>query len=265
MMRLVTLLALAIAAHAAPPSGTCSAPMQGIDIDPHTPGMGSIAAGTIDECCATCTSPEWWGKGCRFYTLSKGRCWFKQANSTVVKSPGVIAGHATAVAPPPPPPPAWPKKGSIGDWTKIGPWGIGDDVDAKGEAGTLADAVPPAGNPKLIYTGGRNNGASSGVLKSVDGGDHWTLASNGIFDTRIVSLGIVDHDKGNHVYCGVPGAIYETTDGAATWRLVNESHKLGTCYTFKNGTINGEPYILASCDAGIGNIPVKGGSNQQHV
>ena len=25
----------------------------------------------------------------------------------------------------------------------------------------------------------------------------------GIFDTRIVSLGIVDTDKGDHVYCGV--------------------------------------------------------------
>ena len=39
-----------------------------------------------------------------------------------------------------------------------------------GEAGTLADAVSPAANPSLIYAGGQNNGASSGVLKSTDMG-----------------------------------------------------------------------------------------------
>eukprot|EP01052_Picozoa_sp_SAG31_P049143 SAG31_NODE_10621_length_1116_cov_1.349066_2_plen_208_part_00 len=135
----------------------------------------------------------------------------------------------------------------------------------------------------MIYTGGRNNGASSGLLKSVDGGDHWVIKSNGIFDTRIVSLGIVDNDKGDHVYAGVPGIVYETTDGAETWKVATT--ELGTCYTFKNGTINGEPYILASCDKvyiyktsqniskhlenisknisklsqGIANIPAKGG------
>lgn len=38
----------------------------------------------------------------------------------------------------------WPPQGKTGDWKKIGPWGIGDDVAASGEAGTLADAVSPA-------------------------------------------------------------------------------------------------------------------------
>lgn len=230
-----------------------------MDIDPHTPGMGSIAASTIDACCATCSSPGWWSKGCRFYTLSKGRCWFKQTNYSVVPSPGKISGQAIKQAPAPPPPPPWPKHGPVGDWTKVGPWGIGDDFQGKGEAGTLADAVSPAGNPKVIYTGGRNNGASSGLLKSIDGGDHWVMKSNGIFDTRIVALGIVDMDKGDHVYVSVPGKVYETTDAGESWNISVGSEKLGTCYTFKNGTINGEPHILASCDTGIGNIPSSGG------
>ena len=87
----------------------------------------------------------------------------------MVKSPGKISGHATAqiVPPAPPPLPSWPKKGTTGDWKKVGPWGIGDDIEGKGEAGTLADAVSPAGNPKVIYTGGRNNGASSGLETSL--------------------------------------------------------------------------------------------------
>ena len=164
--------------------GYCQTPMTDVDIDPHTPGMGSVAASSIDSCCSVCSSPEWWSKGCRFYTLSKGRCWFKQTNYSVVKSPGKISGQALAQAPAPPPPPPWPKRGPVGDWTKVGPWGIGDDIEGKGEAGTLADAVSPAGNPKVIYAGGRNNGASSGVLKTVDGGDHWVMKSNGIFDVR---------------------------------------------------------------------------------
>ena len=63
---------------------------------------------------------------------------------------------------------------------------------ASGEAGTLADAVSPASNPNLIYAGGQNNGASSGVLKSVDGGRHWTVASNGMFGTRVEGLHIID-------------------------------------------------------------------------
>lgn len=119
------------------------------------------------------------------------------------------------------------------------------------------DVLPSPSN-NLIYSGGQNNGASSGVLKSVDMGKHWVVKSNGLFDTRIKSLGIVD-ELGDHVYVGVPGRIYETLDGAESWTVVNESAKFGTCYSFKNGTINNEPYIFASCDAGIANIPVKGG------
>ena len=111
--------------------------------------------------------------------------------------------------------------------------------------------------------GGRNNGASSGVLKSTDGGSHWKIASTGIFDTRIVSLGIVDKN-GDHVFAGTPGKIYETTDGAANWKLLNFTGgeigtNPGTCYTFKNGTIGGEAHIIASCDCGIASIPTAGG------
>jgi len=229
-----------------------------VDINPHTPGLGNVPGVNIGQCCEACSSAYWWAKGCRFYTLSKGECWLKANNATVVPSPGKVSGQATAAAPPPPPPPPPPPRGNSGPWIKVGPWGIGDDVNASGEAGTLADAVSPAGNPNVIYTGGQNNGASSGVLKSTDMGKHWVVASNGIFDTRIKSLGVVD-DAGDHVFVGVPGAIYETTDGAASWHLVNASTYFGTCYTFKNGSIGGKPYIFASCDVGIANVPVGGG------
>ena len=86
-------------------------------------------------------------------------------------------------------------------------------------------------------------------------------------------------DQGLHVYASTPGKVYETTDGAESWTLLNTTVPLGTCYTFKvraravsvlrnptrtyharllistfltllysqNGTIGGEKYTLASC------------------
>ena len=46
----------------------------------------------------------------------------------------------------------------------------------------------------LIYAGGHNNGASSGIIKSVDGGAHWTRNSNGMWDTRIYGVWIHPSD-----------------------------------------------------------------------
>lgn len=142
-------------------------------------------------------------------------------------------------------------------WARVGPLNIGDDVHNRGEAGTLADAVSPASNPLLMFAGGTNNGASSGVLKTVNGGMHWTLASNGIWDTAIDALHIAD-DKGDHLYCAVPGAIYESRDAAVSWTLVANSSRFGKCNSFSNGKIHGEPYVLAGCEAGVANVPARG-------
>ena len=59
--------------------------------------------------------------------------------------------------------------------------------------------------------------------------------------------------------CAVRGALYESKDGARSWRLVVGSKRFGTCYSFKNGTINGQPHALASCDRGVANVPAAGG------
>jgi hypothetical protein len=57
-----------------------------------------------------------------------------------------------------------------------------------GESGTLATAASLAAVPDLIYAGGQNNGASSGVLKTIDGGIHWTRQSKGLWDTRVLAV-----------------------------------------------------------------------------
>lgn len=43
--------------------------------------------------------------------------------------------------------------------------------------------------------------------------------SNGLWDTVIGSLYIVD-EAGSHVLAGTPTGIYETVDGASSWRLM---------------------------------------------
>ena len=72
------------------------------------------------------------------------------------------------------------------DWDRVGPWNLFDGTDptkssGMGESGTLASAASPKANPDLIYAGGSNNGVSSGVLKTIDGGVHWTRESKGIW------------------------------------------------------------------------------------
>ena len=62
-----------------------------VDINPHTAGLGSVAASSIRECCAVCRSSHWWKAGCRFSTLSRGRCWLKADNRTVARSPGKMS------------------------------------------------------------------------------------------------------------------------------------------------------------------------------
>ena len=52
----------------------------------------------------------------------------------------------------------------------------------------MACAASPAGNPNVIYAGGPNNGVSSGVIKTIDGGKHWTRTSKGLWDTRILGV-----------------------------------------------------------------------------
>ena len=53
---------------------------------------------------------------------------------------------------------------------------------------------------------------------------HWTRSSKGIWDTRIFGVFIHPSDpRGSHVLVGTATGIYESKDGAATWRFLNET------------------------------------------
>lgn len=126
----------------------------------------------------------------------------------------------------------------------------------RGEAGTIAAAVSPISNPNLMYMGGENNAASSGVLKSTDYGMHWTKMSNGLTSTSISSLFIVD-DAGDHLFVGTSGGLFETMDGAETWAPVPATRSWGSVGGgFRNGTINGKPYLFIGFSGGMATVPI---------
>jgi hypothetical protein len=96
-------------------------------------------------------------------------------------------------------------------------------------------------NPNVIYagTGEANFGPSKvvifrdnvyygeGILKSGDGGAHWTLEGNSLFHRRTISRIIVDPANSNIVYAAVGAVatnglagntgIWKSTDGGASW------------------------------------------------
>ena len=142
-------------------------------------------------------------------------------------------------------------------WEHVGPRNIFNDAGGHGEAGTLADAASPAANPKLIYTGGSNNGASSGILKTTDGGLHWARKSKGLMDTRISAVLVTPDDPaGGHVFAGTTTGIYESVDFAESWQFIPGSAALGRIRTLRVGRIDGTTHVIAAGAPGIGAAPL---------
>jgi hypothetical protein len=150
-------------------------------------------------------------------------------------------------------------------WEFLGPRNIFDDQSNHGQAGTLATAASPAEDPTIIYTGGQNNGASSGVLKSVDMGATWVQASDGLYDTRVQGLFVYPsapgaEAAGQHVLCGTPTGVWESVDGARSWKLIEQTKAFGQCHSFRRAAIGGKSYVFAATTQGVANVPLDGGT-----
>ena len=156
-------------------------------------------------------------------------------------------------------------------WEHVGPWniygGTNPTVSAgMGESGTLATAASLATVPDLIYAGGQNNGASSGVLKTIDGGIHWTRQSKGLWDTRVLAVWLhPDDPKGGHVFAGTHTGIYESKDFAESWQLANETATWGAVQWFKQAVIASKDYIVANADANLLTRPLVSNGPWQKV
>jgi hypothetical protein len=77
-----------------------------------------------------------------------------------------------------------------------------------------------ASNSKLYVGNEAPIGTPQRVIKSIDGGGTWTMASNGLPPVPISKLLVSTRDaSGNTVYAGTWLGVYETTDGGASWHL----------------------------------------------
>ncbi len=85
--------------------------------------------------------------------------------------------------------------------------------------GVSAIAVDPV-NPATIYIGTGDRDASDapgvGVMKSIDNGQTWTAANNGMGNVIISKL-LIDPNSPATIYAASTSGIYKSVDGAATW------------------------------------------------
>ena len=79
--------------------------------------------------------------------------------------------------------------------------------------------------------------------------------NTGLFDTRIHGLHIID-PQGEHVVVGTPSGVFESLNGGGSWTHVEPTARWGVANSFRNGTINGKPYLFVGSSAGLGNVPL---------
>jgi hypothetical protein len=77
-----------------------------------------------------------------------------------------------------------------------------------------------ASNSKLYVGNEAPIGTAVRVIKSLDGGATWSVASTGLPPVPMTKLVVSPRDpSGNTVYAGTWLGVYETTDGGASWHL----------------------------------------------
>jgi len=92
-----------------------------------------------------------------------------------------------------------------------------------GEAYTMSLALDPT-TPSIIYGAYESCHAGAcpggGVFKSIDGGETWIVAQNGLPDTRVWALAI-DPSSPARIYAATQQGVFRSTDAAASWTPIN--------------------------------------------
>jgi len=83
-------------------------------------------------------------------------------------------------------------------------------------------AIDPA-TPSIVYAayGPFGAGKSGGVLKSIDAGETWIAAQNGLPDTIFVNALAIDPSAPARIYAATQQGVFRSTDAAARWTPIN--------------------------------------------
>jgi photosystem II stability/assembly factor-like uncharacterized protein len=96
-------------------------------------------------------------------------------------------------------------------------------VPISGPAGSIVTSVvvDPA-TPSTVYAAyGYGNVGDGGLFKSMDSGETWTAAQNGLSSLTVYALAI-DPNTPSRIYAGTSNGVFMSTDAAATWTPIND-------------------------------------------
>jgi len=94
------------------------------------------------------------------------------------------------------------------EWSSIGPE----------EKNVVSIAVDPT-NAEIIYAGCVSGYEDLSILKTIDGGTHWSEIASGGYGSRAPI--VIDPIQTNNVYVGARDGIYKTPDGGDTWTIID--------------------------------------------
>jgi hypothetical protein len=94
-------------------------------------------------------------------------------------------------------------------------WKESNDTNSIGQ--NINVLVVDPRNEKLVYAGT----VTSGVLRSIDGGNSWLQMNKGL-QTLDVRAMVIDSKNPNVIYAGCEnGGVYKTTDAAISWQMIS--------------------------------------------
>src|ERR1051325_5522343 len=105
-----------------------------------------------------------------------------------------------------------------GSWIRLGsgfPWGNTGNANQFAGQWINIVMVDPT-NSSTVYLA-----STSGVFRSTDGGQNWTLGTNGFGDVRTLVIDGTSPAGARRLYAGISGrGVFRTNDGGQTWTQI---------------------------------------------